>query len=424
MGDFGPEVVAFTSVSTQFQFIKRMAMVVRGNWPKVVLVIGGSHVSLNPARELLDIFNVLCVGEGEYPLLEMVDQMAAGKKPGSIPNLWINNQDGTVETNEPRPFLENLDSIPFPDREMWRSWVSAGGETGQVVLLGRGCPFECTYCSNHVLRRLASGRYVRFRAADSITRELDSLVTLYPDTRTVYLQAETVGVDQEWLLTLTKALLEFNGRRQTPLSFTCNYRIGSKGLTLEVFAALREANVTTLEIGLESGSERLRKEILKRNYSNEDFLNAVKLARTSGMRINVYNMIGFPTETHGEHMETVRINSLAQPDSSNTSIFFPYPGTELYERCRRDGLIGELDVDTTLERRKSMLDMPQFNREEVQRAYDWFEYRVFAGTRPLSFRLRKLIRNKIGRNLFLYRLFLFLLPIWHGLQATKGEQGR
>jgi anaerobic magnesium-protoporphyrin IX monomethyl ester cyclase len=110
-------------------------------------------------------------------------------------------------------------------------------------------------------------------------------------------------------------------------------------LNEEVFQALARANVRTLEIGLESGSEALPRETLRRHYSNDDFLQAVALARRHGMAVNVYNMIGLPGETLADRWQTVELNRRAGPDRSLTSIFFPYPGTDLHEICRRQGLL-------------------------------------------------------------------------------------
>ena len=184
----------------------------------------------------------------------------------------------------------------------------------------------------------------------------------------------------------------------------------------ETFSALEQAGIRTLEIGLESGSERIRRDILGRNYTNEEFLRSVALARAHGMKINIYNMIGIPGETVEDHMETVHVNRLCCPERSHTSIFFPYPGTDLFRRCVEQGLL-KTSLYDGLERRRAVLELPGFTKREIQRAYDWFEYRIYKGHKPFLFRLRKVIRCKVDSHFLLHYFFLKLLPVWHRIHA-------
>ena len=130
---------------------------------------------LNPRDEMLNTFDALCIGEGEFPVAELAGQMEAGKTPSGIPNLWIRHQDGMIEKNQPREFLRDLDALPFPDLEMWRPWIKDVTGEHHVILLGRGCPFGCSYCSNHAIRKLAPGKYVRFRSPSNIIQEIAQL---------------------------------------------------------------------------------------------------------------------------------------------------------------------------------------------------------------------------------------------------------
>jgi hypothetical protein len=128
--------------------------------------------------------------------------------------------------------------------------------------------------------------------------------------------------------------------------------------------------------------------------------------------VDVYNLIGIPGETPADHKETIAVNHRVCPDRSLTSIFFPYPGTDLYRQCEEQGLI-QSDSALTAERKVASLDLPTFSRRQIQRAYNWFEFRVYRGHRPLSFRLRKVLRNWIDQSPWLYRGFMRLLPLWH-----------
>jgi radical SAM superfamily enzyme YgiQ (UPF0313 family) len=417
--EWRPSLVAFTAVSTQYPFVTAVAARLKQRWPDTFLLIGGVHASFETASVMQDTWDAACVGEGEYPTAELIAQLEAGQVPHGIPNLWLKQPPGgTVEKNACRNFLQALDEMPFPDREIWHPWVRTDGLSRHVVQPSRGCPFRCSYCSNHALSGLAGGKYTRLRAPEAVVEEIRELKARYPGATDVYLQSETIALNIKWLTELSQRIKAFNDTLERPLAFACNFRITPRIVTDEVFDALAQANVRTVEIGLESGSERLRRDVLRRDYSNDDFSRAVTLARRHGMRVNVYNLIGIPGETPADHALTIEANHRACPDRSLTSIFFPYPGTDLYKQCVAQRLLQRSSSPTT-ERRVATLDLPTFSKKEIQRAYDWFEFHVYRGHRPLLFRLRKVVSNKINAHPWIYRVFMRLLPVWHALQYRQ-----
>lgn len=394
VAELRPDVIGFTAVATQYPFMQRTLQHVRTLCPNAFTVIGGPHVTLNPDDAIKDGFDAVCIGEGEQATVELADQLARGQCPGGIANLWIHRPDGTVERNATRPFLADLDDLPFPDRDMWHAWISEDQWKMQILLLGRGCPFDCTHCCNHALRGVASGRYVRLRSPASVVAELRHLYMRYPERREAYLEVETIGVDKNYTQRLCDALEQFNQECDKPFTYGTNLRVSSQVLEPLLYQALKRANFSSLNIGLESGSERVRREILNRKYTNDEFLDVVRLARAHGLQVHLYNMIGLPTETPAEHDETVLLNRLVQPEIAFTSIFFPYPGTRLNTMCREKGLLETFTLDVPLERRRAVLDMPQFKRKEVENAYIWFEYRVRRSTQSRWILLNKVFKTK------------------------------
>jgi radical SAM superfamily enzyme YgiQ (UPF0313 family) len=138
------------------------------------------------------------------------------------------------------------------------------------------------------------------------------------------------------------------------------------------------------------------------------------------MTFSLFNMIGIPGETPEDHMETVRLNQYARPVETHTSIFFPYPGTDLHRVCHERGLLPE-QQELKSERRSAYLDLPEFPRRRVQRAYDLFEWRISKGQSPLHVRVRKLLRQYISKSDLINRLFMSLLPLWHTLHPLRSE---
>ena len=116
-------------------------------------------------------------------------------------------------------------------------------------------------------------------------------------------------------------------------------------------------------------------------------------------------------------METVRLNREVKPHLSYTSIFAPYPGTKLYGVCKERGLLGE-GIDTRRERMQAVLDLPEFPRRSIQRAYDLFDWRIHDGHWPMHVRIRKLIRLWIAKSRLLDRGFCLLLPMWRRIAVA------
>ncbi|MFQ5685031.1 MAG: B12-binding domain-containing radical SAM protein [Candidatus Scalindua sp.] len=402
INDFQPGLIGFTAVATEYEFIVKIASYIKSHYPKIYLLIGGPHISLNPEAVISDAFDALCVGEGEWSTLKLVSQLERNIQPSNIANFWI--KDGyQIEKNPTQSFSQDIDSLPFPDREMWLNWI-ANPITNCSLLLGRGCPFKCTYCCNHALRKVSSGKYVRLREHDNILAELEEIVDKFPTIKEVYFEVETFGANIEWSIELCSKLRDFNTKMSRLLSYGVNLRITTNPRLEPLFDALNKSNFHFINIGLESGSEKIRRDILKRNYSNEDVIQVVELARKYGLRISFFNLVGIPGETLDDFRETIKVNRICLPDRNYLSIFFPYPGTDLHSYCKKQGLLKN-SIDTTMERSKATLDLPGFNKKLIEKCYIWFEYNVYKGYRPFYKIMAQVIVNKIHCDYHLHRFY-------------------
>lgn len=423
MGRFDPDIVAFSPITSEFEFIRDIARYIRKCYSKVHLTIGGFHASLNPDG-ILEDFDSLCIGEGEMSMLELVQQLQAGLVPFGIPNFWI-KKNGGIEKNPTMPFLQDLDILPFPDREIWQKWIKIGSNARHSILLGRGCPFDCTYCCNHALKKLATGKYTRYRSADNIVKEIKEITKKYPVNNEIYLEVESIGVDKEWAVMFCEKLYEFNKSLKQPLSFGVNLRITPNLDINYLFPAFKKANFRFLNIGLESGSERIRSEVLKRHYSNEQIINAVNLARTYGLQVSFLNMVGLPTETEDDFRETIAMNRKCLPDWLGITIFYPSPGTALHTLCKNKGLLTNCPVTEIY--KSAVIDLPGFNRARIKKQHLWFEYNVYKGRKPLAGLLLQVLRLKIETNpilFYLYKKFNWGLERISGVQCYNSLRGR
>lgn len=418
LAEFFPRLICFTAVSSEYRFMAEIASYIKKKYPSIYLLAGGAHVSLNPDDALRDSFDALCVGEGEHATLELVEQLQKRPAPSHIPNLWLKTE-GKTEKNAPRHFIQDLDSLPFPDRYMWAEWTEERLDAEYPVLLGRGCPFECAYCSNHALKNVSAGVYVRFRSTDNIMAEIREINRQFPTKKRIYLEVESFGVNKEWAQELCAKIERLNSTLACPLAFRVNMRIVPLADFEVLFAACQKANFRAINIGLESGSERVRKFVLRRSYSNEDIINTVSLARKYGLKVAFFNMIGIPGETMADFKETVKINRLCLPDQHYTSIFFPYPGTDLYYECKKQGLlVNHLDVE--MERSRSTLSLPGFSRMQIQISFILFEYYVFKGYKPLYKIFDRILISTLLSNRILCRAYMKIrhLPILSFMKKT------
>jgi len=383
LDNFLPSLICFTAVYSEYKFISNIAKLIKNGHPDIFLLVGGPHVSLNAEDCLSDSFDALCIGEGEEATLELVKQLEKKITPSGIPNLWIKFQD-KIEKTPTRPFLQDIDNLPFPDREMWQEWLECPKDSKRaIILLGRGCPFLCSYCCNHALRKLAEGKYVRYRSTNSVIEEIKYIIDKYPYVKHIAFEVETFTINTNWAIELCSKLEEFNSRLAEPLSFNVNLRITPNMQQLEpLLSAMEKANFNLVAIGLESGSERVRKEILNRNYSNADLTNAVTSAKKHKLKIFFYIMIGIPGETEKDFKETIALVRKCLPEYYGLYVFFPYPGTELFQYAKGHNLLPrELSVER--ERSRAVLDLPGFSKKQISSNYVWFEYNVYKGYKPL-----------------------------------------
>lgn len=331
------ELICFSSVYSEFDYIRELAAYVQEHYD-VFTILGGSHATVSPQISYLDTFDALCIGEGEGALTDLAGRLETGQDITAIQNLWMKQGEKIIQ-NRSRPFLQDLDSLPTVDRELFQEYIFEP-DSRLTVLLGRGCPYSCTYCCNHKIRKVAGGKYVRMRSVNNILEEIESLTELFPRVTEYFLEVETLGANMKWLVELCKGLEQNPCRaRVSKLTFSANLRVTDNMDHDLVFSHLKKANFESVTIGLESGNERIREEVLDRHYSNETIRQAVQSARKYHIKVGMFNLIGLPTESYKDFQDTLRLNQELQPHWHSTSIFFPYKGTRLYELSEELGLI-------------------------------------------------------------------------------------
>ena len=368
--DFRPKLIGFSSTTPQFKCIEKILNDVPLE-KDILTICGGSHVTMKPeSLESIPRLDAICRGEGEYALLELAETLENNGDITRIKNLWI-KKNGRIYQNPSRPFMENLDDLPFADRELFPYQSIIDSDFGTALFMfTRGCPYNCSYCSNDALRKIQEGKYVRFRSVDSCIQEIKEVIDNY--------KVKSIYIDDDIFTLNKKFVFEFceEYRAQIRLPFDINARVET--ITREVCQELRKAGCRRVSMGIESGNPYIRNKVLNRRMSNEQIMNAFAIARQAGLKTKSFNMVGVPCETPQHFQDTVKLNAEIKPDSVILNVFDPYPGTKLEVECRKEGWIDFKRMrEEFIARTDTILNLPCFSKEQILNCHKKFAYNVY-----------------------------------------------
>jgi radical SAM superfamily enzyme YgiQ (UPF0313 family) len=314
-----------------------------------------------------------------------------GQPTEDIRGLWVKREDGSIAQNPPAEVISDLDTLPYPDREIFKA-ENLNDPERLFVMASRGCPYHCTYCCNHALRKLygSDSKYVRFRSVENVIGEIEQARRHYGIITRVGFDDDILPMRKEWFRQFTAEY-----KRRVGLPFLCNVRPNL--VDEETAELLREAGCTEVALGVESGSDRVRNEVLERNLKKEQVINAFNHLTGRGIRVHSYNMVGLPSETLSECLETVKFNAQMKSDwkaaELRVTIFYPYPGTKLYDECSEKGWLTEREVINYAD--DSILRMETLSRTEILFLHRYFRLLTMLYSR--IFRLKK--RSKRGEHM-------------------------
>jgi anaerobic magnesium-protoporphyrin IX monomethyl ester cyclase len=363
-----PDIIGFTLTTMDFDFCVKVANEVKNNFD-IPIVFGGVHPTMAPEETInKKSIDIVCVGEGELALTELLDRMEKSEPVEHIKNFWF-KKEGKIIRNPVRPLIENLDVLSC-DRELfdYKKYLKARGYIVDIYA-GRGCPYKCAYCINHALQKLydGKGRYVRLRSIENIIQEIQELQKKY-NVKAIAFPDDTFTYNKRWL---KEFCTEY--AKSIKLPFSCNGRV--ENIDSELCKTLKDAGCNSIMFGVESGSEKIRREILSRPISDEKIISAFRNTKNSGIKTFSYNMVGIPYETAEDVKKTIELNKKIEPDEVQCTIFYPFPGTDLLYLCEENGWITKgRTKDYSLE---SIMKYEHITPNEIKKQRDFFAFNVF-----------------------------------------------
>jgi anaerobic magnesium-protoporphyrin IX monomethyl ester cyclase len=304
----------------------------------VVSVFGGPHPTYFPEFVEEPGVDAVCLGEGEGAILDLVKALETSRPLTGMEDWWF-KRNGHIERNPVRPLENDLDCLPFPDRALlFEKDAFTRQSSIKHFITSRGCPYDCTYCFNHALADIYRGKGKRLRqmSVNKVIEEVRWVQEHYPMQFVVFLD-DLFIVYVDWIRELAERF-----PRKVGLPFFCNVRANL--VTPEKVALLKQAGCASVGMGLETGDPALRNEILKRNLSDEQIVEASRLIREARIELLTTNMLGLPGGTLENDLETLALNHACRPAYANAFLYQPYPRTELGEFARENGYVeGSLD---------------------------------------------------------------------------------
>lgn len=324
----------------------------------VPVAAGGLHPTFSPEEVLASPgFDYVCLGEGEEPTLDLVNALENDERTDTIPNIWRRG----YQRPGLRPPFASLDEMPFMARDML-------DEPPGVVHMStqRGCPFPCSYCGARQFSDLYEGfgSYGRRRSHQDVLDELFEIRRQRELSYVIFLD-DTFTIYHRWI----KEFCRIYGS-EIGLPFWIHARVET--VNEDLLHQLAEAGCQHVTYGVESGSYRIRNEILRRPVKNERFKEVFRWTKDAGITVTANYMLGLPEETRDDLQQTLDLAEELECYDFGYFVFYPYPGTQLFHYCRDKGYLPEDYFDREANHRESILDLPTLDATDIRTYYDKF----------------------------------------------------
>lgn len=341
-----PRLIGLSVFSVEHSWLIEAIDKIRRVIPDIPIIVGGIHAMLYP-QEILNSTEAdfVCHSDGEEVLVNLLGEIVNGSSDwASIKGLAYRDRNNNIIINSQADLYQYQNDTIESKHVYYNRYPALMKSESTFFLSSRGCPYSCSFCYNDVLRELFKnkGRYIRRKNIKNIISEIKADISMR-SVKVIVFADDLFTTDISWL----KDFLELY-KKEISLPFTCSTR--ANVFNEDTAQLLADAGCVTVYYGIETGDEKLRTTVLKKNVTDEEILRCGNLLDTYGITSMTFNMFCLPDETIDSALKTVEINIAAKTKLAFTSLLLPFPGTALAEYCKRNHYI---------EQEYSMFDLPQ-----------------------------------------------------------------
>ena len=325
------DIVGITALTFTLVDVRKTAKLIKKLIPHSKVIIGGWHTHIFPDETMQwEEVDLALMGEAEFSFVELLKNLNDKSSYHKITGLAYKDDQGRLIKNRFSP-IADLDALSFPDREILRvdnyGSILSHERIATTMISSRGCPYSCAFCDRPFS---PIGSHLRMRSPKNIVDEIQSCLGLgikqflfYDDTFTVN-KNRVLGICEEIL------------NRKINIEWVIRSRIDT--VDENILRMLKKAGCGVIHYGVESGSDRILKEI-KKGFTTRQVRDIFSLTKKVGIETLAYFMIGLPGENLTDIQNTYDLAKGLRPDYAHFTVFSPYPATELYARGLQEGII-------------------------------------------------------------------------------------
>ncbi len=327
--DYVPDLIGISFMSTKIGAVKNIIDISKKINPRIPVVLGGAHPSVLYQSSLEQTqADFVVLGEGEETFAELIQAIENGYTHiEKVNGLAFKTSNGQIKTTLPRSLINDLDSLPYPDREGLHDLETYRPDDLSMIMTSRGCPFNCTFCSSIWERR------TRYRSIPHVIGEIQYLIDRF-HAKNVYFKDDTFTINRKRIMEFCNSLTGKN----VNVNWECLTRI--EFIDEELIRRMREAGMFNLKIGIETGSQRLLTKTGK-NITLDQIREGASVLRKLNQRWSAFFMLGYPDESEEEIQMTQNLIDETSPSYVSMSILAPYPGCQDYYELEEKGIISE-----------------------------------------------------------------------------------
>ena len=334
--EFNPSVIGLTVKSQNFTSGTIVAQIAKKINPEVKILVGGAHSTMNGTKvfECKDI-DFACIGEGENTISDLLNTLENNRDLNLVDGIKF-RENNKIITTKPRAYIDDLDTLDFAlttAPKVLKNFDRYPKRAFGYVFGSRGCPYACTFCESKAMWT----RKVRYRSPENIISELKQMYEF--GIRQVNFDDDTFGISKK-NIKIINDLLE---KELPDMTYTCE-TVVQLAKDEQVVKDMKRGGCTGTYVGIESGNNEMLKSI-KKTQTTDECVQAIRNLQKHGIDSHAFIMVGFPNETEETFKQTMDFLPKLKPDNIIFSVFTPYPGSDLFYQCQKDGIIdGEFDL--------------------------------------------------------------------------------